>query len=445
MCNSQTHRRHFLSAAAGLLAWPALIPSSSRAAAVERSSVAVVGLGTRGTHLLKQFLAHPDVQVTAVCDVHRLHYRDQAWGQGPALGLEPAQALVEKHYAAESKAGRYRGCTAYTDYRRLLARSDLDAVVVATPDHWHARVCLDAIESGRDVYCEKPVTHFFREGLRLIEAVKQHGTVFQVGSQQRSDRLFRRAVEVVRNGLLGKLTRVEVGLPAGYDAALDDVTIQTPPAGLDYDLWCGPAPQLPYMRARHHRWWRATRAFGGGVLMDWIGHHHDIAHWSLDQDTGGPSRVEASGWTASGCELYDTPVHYEIRCQYPGDVDVIISTQAEAGTRWIGETGWLWVNRGQLLSSEPRWLEPDFKAGDWQAYRADDHVANFVDSLRKRTPCSTSAETGHRSITPGHLGYVSHAVGRALTWDPKRQHIVGDPEAQTLLMTAPYRHPWSLE
>ena len=150
------------------------------------------------------------------------------------------------------------------------------------------------------------------------------------------------------------------------------------PNGLDYDLWCGPAPVLPYMRARHHRWWRGNRAYGGGVLMDWIGHHNDIAHWALDMDHAGPSRVEAVGWTWPQTDIYNTPVDYEIHCEYPGAIESVISTKVQGGTKWIGERGWLWVNRGKIKASDNRWLAADFARGPWKGYVSSGHVHNFL-------------------------------------------------------------------
>ncbi len=178
--------------------------------------------------------------------------------------------------------------------------------------------------------------------------------------------------------------------------------------------------------------------------MDWIGHHNDIAHWSLDLDRSGPNRVASLGWTNSQCPLYDTPHQYEMRCTYPGGVESRISTQVENGTKWVAEKGWLWVNRGKIRASNPEWLEPDFDPGPWKAYVSDNHAENFINCIRTRKPCIAPAEAGHRSITPGHLGYVSHALGRSLAWDAASETIIGDTVAQQLLMQAPYRQPWSL-
>lgn len=429
----QGSRRTFV--AAGMASLPTTSLVSARPSPSERVTVGVVGLGSRGLAVMQSFLQSPVAQVVAVCDVHDLHYRDRQWGQGPQMGREPARVLVDKHYGNERKSGNYRDCTAYSNYRQLLEREDIDAVIVATPDHWHAQIGMDAIQAGKDVYGEKPVTHFFAEGQQLYQTAAQKKAVFQVGSQQRSDARFRQAVEVVRNGHLGKIQRVEVGLPPGYDQAMDSTNTEQPPQGLDYAAWCGPAERLPYMRARHHRWWRSTRAFGGGVLMDWIGHHNDIAHWAMGADTSGPLSVEATVWTASQCIHYDTPAEYEIQCEYPNEVSWVISSKLPQGVKWIGEDGWLWVKRGQHRASESRWMARGFQPGTWRAYVSNDHTQNFLDCVRSRKACIAPAETGHRSITPGHLGYISHSLGRKLNWNAATERVVNDAEAQQLLLT----------
>ena len=438
------NRRHF----AGSLAASALATSNVLGrrphAPSDRITVGVVGLGARGNQVMKSFLAQEDVQVVAVCDVHDLHYRDKEWGNGSAMGREPGKRTVERFYAGQTKSGAYRGCQATGDYRDILRRQDVDVVVVATPDHWHAKIACDAVEAGKDVYGEKPVTHYFAEGLYLHRLVSEHEKVYQVGSQQRSDSRFRRAVEVVRNGHLGKITRVEVGLPTGYDQALGSTQPVSPPSGLDYEMWCGPAEELPYMRARHHRWWRSTRAFGGGVLMDWIGHHNDIAHWGLGVDHSGPVSVEVPLWTNAQCELYDTPKDYEIRCVYPEGIDLVISSKLKQGTKWIGESGWLWVNRGKHEASQADWMKSSFDVGSWQLPKSASHTRDFLDAVRSRGACVTSAEIGHRSITPGHLAYVASAVGRKLAWDAQRETIINDDSAQDLLMQMPARSYWKL-
>lgn len=435
-------RRQFIQAAAAGIAVPTIVPSSAlglngTSAPSTRLSVGVIGLGSRGFNLIDELLKREqDARIVTICDVDSFHYRDRPWGKGPAFGREPARKRIEKQYGSGS------GLRVTRDFREVCDSDDVDAVVVATPDHWHALCTLEAIRKKRDVYCEKPVTHTFHEGQLVYRAAAEKGTVFQTGSQQRSDPLFRQAVELVRNGVIGRIMRIEVGLPPGYDRPQGDANVADPPAHLDYDDWCGPAPRLPYMRARHHRWWRGHTAYGGGVLMDWIGHHNDIAHWSLAVDQSGPIRVEAINWSFPDTDVYDTPHQYEIRCEYAGGTTSSIASRYAVGTKFIGEDGWIFVTRGKLQASDSRWAKPGFHAGSRSVYRSDNHMANFIDCVRSRKACIAPAETAHRSITPGHLAYVSQKLGRSLQWDPENEIASNDDEANRLLHTHSYRAPW---
>jgi predicted dehydrogenase len=441
-------RRDFLRSA-GALAAGALVPTTARGrarrmAANDRITVGIVGVGSRGFNLIDDFVREPDAQIVAVCDVDALHYRDRPWGRGTAFGREPARQRIQAAYANQKPARRAGGVDAYADFRQLCARDDIDAIVVATPDHWHALIAIQAMRAGKDVYCEKPLSHHFQEGQLICREADRCETVFQVGSQQRSDPLFRRAVELVRNSHLGRIRTVEVGLPPGYAEPQGDTTVQEPPEHLDYDLWCGPAPRLPYMQARHHRWWRGHRAFGGGVLMDWIGHHNDIAHWALDVDQSGPVQVEAVGWTWPETDVYNTPHRYEIRCTYPGEITGPISDRNRTGAKWIGDAGWIFVTRGKLEASDPRWTAADFDPGASRVPASPGHVRNFLDCIRSRDACVAPPSTAHRSITPGFLGYVSDSVARPVSWDPEAEQIVGDERADQLLKSLSYRNDWEL-
>ncbi len=438
-------RRSFLQVCGATLAAPAVIPASACLGAAgstapsERISLGVIGLGSRGFNLIDAFLGQADAQIVAVCDVDSLHYRDRPWGNGNAFGCRAAKSKIDKHYGSRDEV------TTTADFRSVCSRDDIDAIVVATPDHWHAICILEALRNGKDVYCEKPVTHTFHEGQLVYREVAKQGAVFQTGSQQRSDARFRRAVQLVRNGYLGKVERIEVGLPPGYDGPQGDTTVTDPPEHLNYDWWCGPAPMLPYMRARHHRWWRGHRAYGGGVLMDWIGHHNDIAHWALDIDESGPTEVEAVNWTFPDTDVYNTPHHYEIRCEYAEGVTSSISSRHAVGTKLFGQDGWVFVTRGRLTASDSRWTRDDFQLGSQDVYVSNDHVRNFLDCVRSRRACIAPAETAHRSITPGHLGYVSQALGRALRWDPEKELVLDDDGANLLLQKHSYRQPWKID
>ena len=438
-CFSLPSRRRFLQSGAAVTA--SAVVSGSRLAAgspaaSDRITVGVVGLGSRGFNLIDALLKRTEARIVAICDVDELHYRDRAWGKGVAFGRGPAQQKIDGHYEER------QGVFVTHDFRELCQRPDLDVVVVATPDHWHALCTLEALRNGKDVYCEKPVTHTFREGQQVYREVAARRAIFQTGSQQRSDAKFRRAVELVRNGLLGAIERVEVGLPPGYEVPQGDESVVEPPDRLDYDLWCGPAPKLPYMRARHHRWWRGHTAYGGGVLMDWIGHHNDIAHWALDLDRSGPEQVEAVGWTQPATDIYDTPHRYTIRCRYGNGIVNTISTEHQQGVKFIGDEGWLHVTRGKISASDPRWIEDGFVPGPHTVYVSNDHMVNFLNCVKSRETCIAPAETSHRSITPGHLGYVSQALGRALRWDPLREEVVNDAEANRRLQRQVYRGDW---
>ena len=428
-----TSRRKFLLQGGVGLGVPLILPSlNGGAKPSERITMAFIGMGNRGIGVMEAFLEHKDVQGVAVCDVHDLHYRDREWGKGRALGREPGKAVVDKVYNNSD-------CFAYSDYRELLDRDDLDAVMVATPDHWHYHITMAALQKGLDVYCEKPITHLFAEGQDVYREVAKQKSVFQVGSQQRSDPLFRKAVEIVRNGRLGNLSGFEAGLPSGYPEPMGDEKSTPIPDGLDYDLWCGPGKKLPYMRARHHRWWRGHREFGGGALMDFIGHHNDIAHWGMGYENSGPVEVRARSWSYAETDVYDTPLEYEIISKYPDGKIGVISSRYQGGAKWIGSNGWVRVNRGKLEASNPDWLEKGFVPGPWKAYQSPGHQRNFIDCVKSRKETAAPAENGHRSITPGHLAYISAKTGERIQWDPEKEVIVDNNGAQKELMERNYR------
>lgn len=428
--------------AAGMVAPASVHVSESSAAqsfgANDQIRVGVIGLGSRGFNLVDAFLANADARITAICDVDHLHYRDNPWGKGTSYGLNSAATKVV------GKQGDQGGLLKTSDYRRLCESEKVDVVVVATPDHWHAHCTLEAIKNGKDVYCEKPVTHTFAEGQLVYRAVESAGRVFQTGSQQRSDQKFRRAVELVRNGHLGEVRTVEVGLPPGYDSPQGDDKPESPPAFVDYEFWVGPAPFLPYMRARHHRWWRGNRAYGGGVLMDWIGHHNDIAHWALGFERSGPVRVEALGWKMPNTSIYNTPHHYEIRSEYANGTVISISSKHRQGVTFKGDKGSVFVTRGKLEASDDRWVDPSFLPGLDRVKVSDNHVKNFLDCVRSREECIAPAEIGHRSITPGHLGYVSWQLRCPLDWDATTEKVTNNSDANQLLYRNNYRDPWPL-
>ena len=439
MKKTQLSRRRFLGTTAlTAMAVPTIVPGSvlgrAEVAPSNRITVGLIGSGSRGTGVMGSFLREADVQVIATCDPYETH---DGGGRNRKLGRKPAAEAVGKKYGTKP-------CNTYDDFRKLCARRDLDAVIVATPDHWHALQTLEALQNGKDVYCEKPVTHFFSEGQAVYREAAKQKAIFQTGSQQRSDRRFRHAVEVVLNGVIGKVKEVQVGLPTGHDKDRGDSTEYDYSNHANYQMWTGPAPLLPYVAARHHWNWRWHLAYGGGQLMDWIGHHNDICHWALGEDNGGPTRVEAKNFTKSKAKSYDSPPRYEVHCEYAGGIKTSIGTHNRMGVKVIGENGWVYVTRGRIEASNPAWAKLDFNAGKIEAYSSPGHTRNFLDGVRNRKQAICPAETAHRSITPGHLGYISNALGRALKWDPKKEQIIGDKEAGALINKSDYRKPWVL-
>ncbi|MBT5377877.1 MAG: Gfo/Idh/MocA family oxidoreductase [Opitutae bacterium] len=434
-------RRNFLkTSAAATLAAPAIIPSSVLGADApsKQITLGLIGCGGQGTGVLRGLMNQQGTRALAVCDPDKNN-------------MNRAKTHVERQYAKDKESGKYKGCDTFSDFRELCARKDIDAVIVGTPDHWHALATLEALRNGKDVYCEKPITHLFAEGQAVYKEAAKQKAIFQVGSQQRSSTRMRIAAEVVMNGLLGKIKEVNVGLPTGRSSNEDGKVAKPIPSHLDYDLWCGPSRVLPFHPGRLHFNWRWCLDYGGGQLMDWIGHHNDIAHWGLEMDKSGPIKVEAKGFRYPEKGLYDNPVDYSVVSEYAGGYTVTISNRHKMGpdkrnmgTEWIGENGWVYVDRGRIAASNREWIVEKTDRGPKKAYKSNSHHRNFIEGVRSREECICPAETGHRSATPGHIAYVSDKLGRAIQWDPEREECIGDKEAEKLLKTLNYRGDWKI-
>jgi predicted dehydrogenase len=429
-------RRQFIGAAAAVAA-PTIVPASvfgkpGRPAPADRINVALIGCGGQGGYDLDRHMSLADVQVTALADVD-------------AQKLEGMKKKVEGYYA-KKKDSDFKGVFTTKDYRELCSRKDVDAVIVATPDHWHYLTALEAVKNKKDVYGEKPITHNYAEAKHLVEEVAKNKVIWQTGSQQRSEFTFHRGAELVRNGVLGKIKEVEVGLPQGRSGhKASDAVVSDPPANVDYDFWTGPAPKLPFMNSRFHFHWRWNLAYGGGQLLDWICHHNDIAHWGLDEDLGGPIETEAVDWMwPEDKTVFDAPYHYKVVQTYAKDIKVTIASDnfIKHGCKWIGENGWVMSNRGKIEASNPEWVKKEFVPGTVKLYESRNHQQNFIDCVKSRKPTICPIEVSHHSITPGHLGYVSAKLKRKLKWDAKKEVVIGDDEAMKLLNTSEYRAPW---
>ncbi len=360
---------------------------------------------------------------------------------------------VDAANLAKAKADHPDAAT-YADFRQVMERDDIHAVVCGTVDHWHTLVSMAAMRSGKDVYCEKPLTLTIDEGKRLVKVSRRTGRILQTGSQQRSDRSFRLACELVRNGRIGRIREVEVWIPAGLR---EGPFAATPvPAGLNWDFWQGQVTAVPYVKQRCHTTFRYWWDYSGGTMTDWGAHHADIARWGLGED--GPVSVEAR---ASGDMIpggYTAASEYEVRYTYAsGVVQTTRSTTADTpfggvarpegqrhGVKFIGTDGWIWVTRGDLQASRPDFLETPLPAGALRLEKSDDHMGNFFECLRTRQQPICHVEVGHRSASLCHLGVIAMRLGRRLTWDPKREVFVGDKAANRWLERE-QRKPWTYD
>ncbi|MFC1608143.1 Gfo/Idh/MocA family protein [Candidatus Latescibacterota bacterium] len=430
--NKYIGRRTFLKAtsAAAVIA-PTIVPSTvfGANAPSNRFTMGCIGVGSMGTGNMRNFLKRDDVQVVAVCDVDRLRRLD-------------AKDIVDTTYADKMSMGHYSGCDHYNDFRDLLGRKDIDLVSLATPDHWHAILAVAAANAGKDIYGEKPLARYISEGRAICDAVHRNGVVWQTGSWQRSVEHFRTACELVRNGRIGKLKEVHVGLPTGSPTGLHpEVPV---PAGFDYDFWLGPAPWAPYTPQRCHWNFRWIKDYSGGQLTDWAGHHCDIAQWGMDTEYTGPVEVEGKGvYPEEG--LWDAVTEYEFTCKYKNGIVLKVANNKKIpmGAKFIGTEGWVHVDRREANSEPASLLTSVIGKDDIQLYRSNDHYANFIDCVRSRKLTITPVEVAHRSVTIGHLGDIAMTLGRKLAWNPDKERFVNDSEADRMLFRS-YRSPWSL-
>jgi predicted dehydrogenase len=443
------NRREALRAAAaagGVVAAPWLVPASAlgsqgSVAAGDRITLGFIGIGAMGQGHLRCFVEYPDAQVVAVCDVDR-------WRR------ENAKVRVEELYAARSAGGSFRGCAAYTDLRELLARDDVDAVVIATGDNWHAPATVMAARAGKDIYCEKPISKTIREARAMADAVRRYDRVFQAGLQQRSTPEFIKACSLVRGGRIGRVTHVYVGFP-GSNADVN-LAPEPVPDGLDWDLWLGPAPWRPF-NGRFHRCgppprvvpWDFCRDFGGGNLTSNAVHAFDVVQWGLGADDGGPMEIVPPETGEVPSLTYHYPDGAVVQTTWrldpakhfvPEGWDV--STRLQPfGALFVGEEGWIHVGREGYLKSYPGEIVQG-PAGESDPFRpVGNHHQDWLACIRSRQRPACDVETGCRSTTVSHLGCIAHWTGRAQRWDPGAEEFVGDEEANRLRGRV-MREPW---
>lgn len=430
MSNNIT-RRNFIkraAAAGAAIGFPTIIPARAlgqdgAAAAGSRVTLGFIGLGRHGLETnLRDALGAMDAQVVALCDCDAAH-----------LAAAKAEAADAKTYA---------------DWRELIARDDIDAIVISTPDHWHAPMALAALRAGKDVLCENPLSLTVREGRLVSDAAARGGRICMVASEFRAMTQFHQAAQLVRNRRIGKLQTVRMAMGSSPEKP-GDPTPQPVPQGLDYEMWLGPAPWAPYTADRVHYNFRWILDYSGGQLTDWGGHFFDLAHWAMDTEKSGPVSVEGEGeFLSEG--LFNTAQTFSIEYEYAGGVRVIASDQDEAvGTdgaiRFEGDQGWLCADYyGGLTASSPQLLKSVILPEETHLYtNLKREVRNFIDCVKSRREPYYPVEAGHRAATVAHLGNIAMQLGRKLEWDPAREDFKNDAEASRMLGRV-MREPWTL-
>lgn len=420
MSMPRVSRRQFLAAASATFAAPYIIPARAFGAN-ERIVTAHVGVGGQGTSNLNAFIGK---------------------GASPAAIVD----VDSDHLAKVVKMVGDKGhkCEGYADYRQMLERKDIDAVVISTPDHWHALATIHACQAGKDVYCEKPLSLTIAEGRRMVEVARAEKRIVQTGSQQRSDDRFRQACEYVRNGRIGEIKEVLVGIP-GSNFSGPPVADGEPPKALNYDLWLGPAPQRPYNTKRVHYLFRFFWDYSGGQMTNFGAHHLDIAQWGLGMDQSGPVSTEGTA-EYHPQKWYETTMSCRLTHTYANGAKVIVGQLQKdipGGCTFIGAKGKIFVDRSKIVSTPDDILKEPLADDAERLYKSKNHHQNFLDCIKSRELPICDVEIGHRSATVCHLGNIAARLGRKIQWDPVNETMVDDAEAAAMV-SRPYRAPWKL-
>lgn len=447
-------RRDFLKGAA-IAGFPTIVPSRVFGASAPGNMIQVAQIGCGRIARSSEFvgvLKNSDVaRYVAVCDLDTVRVAD-------------GKQTLEAAYAKKFGAGKYAAIKTYGDYREMLQDKSIDAVCISTPDHWHAQPAMEAALAGKDVYLQKPASLTILEGRQMADVVKQTGRILQLGSQQRSDIAFRYATELVRNGRIGKLSEIFIGLPV--DPAGEVEPEMPVPSNLNYDMWLGSTPMVYYTEKRAHpqsdnlrvRYdrpgWLRCEQFGAGMITGWGAHHIDIAHWAMDVEYSGPVEIEAiAQFPKKG--LWDVHGPYHVSMKYANGVTVYISEKYPNGLRFIGENGWIWVTRGRyqegvrnktLNASDPKILTSGIGPDEIHLHKSpnNDHHLDWLTSVRTRKEPAAPAEAGHRSCTACLLAHAAMKLQRPLKWDPAKERFVNDEEANGLLRR-PQRAPYGTD
>ncbi|WP_375436857.1 Gfo/Idh/MocA family oxidoreductase [uncultured Hymenobacter sp.] len=457
--NSPVSRRDFLETSAKAAAatlvlggFPTIVPASvfGRNAPSNRINIGAIGTGriSRG-HDMPGVWQYEQAQIMAVCDVDTKR-------------AEEAKQLVNEYYT--KKNGKpFDGVQVYHDYQALLQNKDIDAVLISTPDHWHALIGMAAVRAGKDVYCQKPTSLTIAEGRALSDAVKSTGRIFQIGSQQRSSAQFRYAAELVRNGRIGTLKTVSIGLP-GDPSGQEEVAMPVP-ANLHYDRWLGSTPEVYYTEKRVHPQqgydrpgWLRCEQFGAGMITGWGSHHVDCAHWAMNTEHTGPIEVWGTAeFPKSG--LWNVHGPFKTEGRYANGVHMIISDSLPNGIKFEGTEGWIFVSRGDakatasdpislqaakaLDASDPKIIQSVIGPNEIHLYESKEHHGNWLECIKSRKQPIAPVEVGHRSCSTCLIHHIVMKLKRKVSWDPAKEQFVNDAEANRLL-SRPQRKPYTL-
>ena len=448
MSENKLSRRSFLkkgvTATAAVSLFPTVVPASvlGRNGAVapsDRITMGLIGAGGMGNHNLGKFLNKKEVQMTAICDVDDRR-------------LKSTKAKIDKKYGNKS-------ARTYRDFRDFLANEKPDAVILALPDHWHGIIAVSVANKGIDIYGEKPLARTIKESRDIVNAVEKNNIIWQTGSWQRSVANFKRAAELVRNGVIGKVSHVDVGLPDG-NRSIGTPPVQNPPEAVDWDFWLGPAPKVPFRGVLHFNW-RWILDYSGGQLTDWAGHHVDIAHWGLGFDQKAPVSIKGKGtYPVEG--IYNVPVEYLMDAVYEDGTTMTIANSRYfvdkrkhglwpkvgavrygMGPVWFGEKGWIQVNRSGLWASKPEFLEVPEKDLKIKLYESTDHWQNFLDCVKSRKKTITPVEFAHNSISVALIGEIAMMTEQELKWDSNNEKFTNSELANRML-SRPFRAPWEM-
>ena len=435
---------------------PTIVPSTvfGKSAPSNKINIGQIGFGRIAmSHDLPDTMRYDEARVIAVADLD-------------ANRMKEGKAFIEKYYADKTGSNNYMDVATFGDYRELLLRSDIDAVIISTPDHWHARPAIDAALAGKDIYLQKPTSLTIDEGRKMSDIIQRTGRVFQIGSQQRSLDpwpQFHRACELVRNGRIGKIKKVYIGLPG--DPSGPEAPEMPVPPNLNYEMWLGSTPMVYYTEMRVHPQfgydrpgWLRCEQFGAGMITGWGAHHVDTAHWGMGTEFTGPIKVEAQAeFPKSG--LWNVHGDFTVKAKYANGATMFISGSYANGVKFVGTEGWIFVTRGKpVTSSDPFTTDPSQKSLDASnpkildsvigpneihLYQSPDQHKNWLDCIKSRAVTIAPVEVAHRSCSACLVSHIAMKLQRKLRWDPVSERFKNDDEANAML-SRPQRQPWGV-